>query len=556
MRGRVVHLDGSPAGGFLVWAEGASGRGAAVESDSFGEYSLIARPGTRELLASSDGFLTLRAGMARDREGWVPVTVVAPSTRLQGQVVDRGAIAIAGATLEAEYPTASLGLSYDELRTSQPRTFTARSLGDGTFELGAIGRSPAGLLAVEGAGFSAKTVPLPLSSEGPFTIVLERPGESPRAGFLVTGLVEHDDGRPAPKAVVRCDRHRAETDTRGTFSIALPRTLHAGTALLGWLPGHEPAVLEDVTGRLRQSGGVLSGIVLRIGAESLALRGMVIDDDGVPRAGWRVSVQDGTAAGWDGMPGETIESVIGTTGSTVTTDESGEFSIDGLRQRPYTLVVWSVDTLESYRFEDNRPGPEAVELVVPAEASLRTLHGTVRSTGGMPLAGVTVATLLVPTVHWNRRIPPGSLGTVGRSATTDELGGFVIEDLPDSGLQIGIGGDSVAGLHFWDLSPDMDWNAAVFEVPRRATFKVDFADADVAYDSFSLLDGDGDELELWLRDLGSVTITSSGSIGDGASAEYAVSEEAETLVLRAGGEERGRHPIRLSPSGVTVFRTP
>jgi hypothetical protein len=194
------------------------------------------------------------------------------------------------------------------------------------------------LLANDNAGKSfANPTPISITSSDDKTvdIELDLSGE-------VRGTVVDQAGTPVPGVYMRLDLDdnsgdmcESMTDAKGQFDCAM---LVGGEYRATVTPGPEvrhgfaPASGDHLGTIQVPSNKVLSGVVLAIKDERLAIRGSVVDDTGAPLADVHIEAES---------PGEASMDYPSTL-----SDASGHFEIDNLARGTYRLVAHAADGSE------------------------------------------------------------------------------------------------------------------------------------------------------------------------------------------------------------------
>lgn len=291
LTGRVVDAESeTPLAGALVWPRGEPG--AAVSSGEDGSYEMIAGTVPGEVAGAAAGF-RMAAVRAQDaRAGRVPLLRLPPQVVLAGTLTDVASEPVPGARIRLRAP-ARPGLTWDGGFGGEVPGAT--SDGEGHFR--AVGLDPGTvyLLRVEAAGFPAleqaveppARLALVLERGGGLAATVTDPYGEPVAGARVRLF-------PAPAEAERLSlqlrdgdllaEHETRTGAAGRFVL---REVAAGAYDLRIdAPGLAPLRrmgVEVPRGELRDLG--------RLAAEpAVAVAGRVVDGEGEPVAGARVSV--------------------------------------------------------------------------------------------------------------------------------------------------------------------------------------------------------------------------------------------------------------------------
>lgn len=286
----------------------------------------------------------------------------------------------------------------------------------------------------------------------------------------VVVCVLYPDGRPAvgipvffgsvgDRDLPQGIRNRQEeTDESGRCRF---RWVSADADLIAVARGHLPGSIPDFGHWYRDHEG--EEVVLRLGDEPLAISGRVLDVEGRPAVGWRVSISDETPI--YSYLYAAVEELMRVEEDLRQTGESGEFRLTGLLDREYSLVAWAEEG-SSIAFDDSvRAGSADVTLWARADAIRPEVRGRVVGWNGTPVQGATVFTSL--RTNWRG-------GGVGKWAETDETGSFALKSVPRFMAQMDVFGDKVVHrkVVLDSDDPALDMEVAV---ERWAPIRVDLA---------------------------------------------------------------------------------
>lgn len=332
-------------------------------ADDTGRYRVELSGGEYEVNASADGYVPAKAEwlLRRVRKAvWAPgereerpfqIVVgagpavkrdfaLSPGAEVRGIVTDESGRPLAGATIRLalhwiDSPQGRTGWAYMLVPAER---FSAVSDETGCFRIGGLLAEGAAEFETRCRGFSTAMTEVPLVSRScEARIVL-------KAAPAISGIVTDESGSPVPGATILCPgarewEDRYETaDQTGRFKIVDPaqRCLW----LAAWAPGHGWS-------GLRLNGENTADLKVVLPAASAILRGAVRDEAGRPVAGARVVVTllrrktgplNGVLA-FDveertGIAGESggilVHLPAKTGGPLTTTDERGEFCLEGL----------------------------------------------------------------------------------------------------------------------------------------------------------------------------------------------------------------------------------
>ncbi len=397
--GQVLSPSGSPLPGAVVHANNGEGqrgfgrnRGPRAEADEEGLYLLEKLdPGTYQVTASSPGWadnepilVDITPGLAAEgialqlRTGGSISGIVLESdgSPMTGRNVHWGDNAMAFASRGQTKTDSSGGFEFKNVTPGQWQVSAAPSfeeMGDrmqGRSGMDAMGDVMSDLLTQSVQVFERENTHIELGGE-------------PKAPVVIHGRVLYQ-GRPLPDAqVVAVAEGQAimqgmKTDksaTDGTFELTVDRPgAHVISAQAGVL-GME--TLIDVP-----SG---SDLTIDLIIPSGGITGAVRTPDGKPASGIRLSLQRN-----DGLARVRFQ------GSQTSTDVDGVYTFDGLQPGSYTVRANSstfgggnrnlgTETRANIRVTDEGLQRADFHLRTPG-----TIHGTVRSPGGLPMAGVSI----------------------------------------------------------------------------------------------------------------------------------------------------------------------
>ncbi|MEM9801071.1 MAG: sigma-70 family RNA polymerase sigma factor [Planctomycetota bacterium] len=558
--GRVVDLDGRPVGGLRVdyvattnvlTEPPASERWTTCRDD--GTFTMSVWRERGRLVASGGGLATVFDGAL----GGVvpiepPVLVVAPERTHAGRVVDQDGAPLAGAELELETPDAVVRRwnpgSLQGLRALSAKTTTG---GDGGFALEGVGVAPESALRVRAEGYELVRLDVPPDSTDDWLIELVRvtPGESERSGVVVDA-----DGVPVEGAWVHAGAATVTTDDGGAFRVAVKEGFEfLRAAAAGRLPAE-----------VRLDALPVDGIVVALGREPLSISGRVLSSEGAPVEGALVWTYDGTRFGkvtedvgdFSVLLTKDMEqmTVAGPRdGREVRSDATGRFELTGLLDATYT--VQALDPSLLVHVTRDVEGGDVFDLVLPPAGPAVEVAGRVETWDGEPLAGVSVAL--------QRPVPTRYGNEIGRSLrderpVTDASGRFAFQAYRASELWLRLEGEVLASGVDVDLSLEHDLTDVRVRVPRTAHLRVVVEDDPDFTGSFSLLDANGEAIDLTFM-IGSTTLGARAvGVESGSSGLVQADESAVTLVLQGEGEgsdtEPRRVPVELRAGEVTVVR--
>jgi hypothetical protein len=290
---------------------------------------------------------------------------------------------------------------------------------------------------------------------------------------------------------------------------------------------------------------------------AMTIVGRVVDADGEPLAGVRVSSEDKTPFGavHDENGGcsmqVNVESLATGNVSDVfaVTDAQGEFELGGLLARAYRLSAIDAASLRFVRSEPIPAGETGVALRLPGGEDVPFFAGRVVGLDGTPLPGATV----IP--ERSCVLPDGSRQRVTSSQAirTDADGRFTIQGLKAVPDRIEVSGGGVSMNAGWEIPDAADLGDLEVAVPQARRFQLDLDEPGEAI-ALDVLDGEGRQLDLvsLQGDIG--YMSSSWRVVDGRTEEITVSELARTLVLRGKEGEIRRIPLALTSGELVTVR--
>jgi len=604
--GRVLDLDMLPVPGVHLWLHHgmslASSREITIEdvepeagaatttSGAGGRFEFPPQDSPGRILASDPALSTvLAARCGPGQEAREAIVVVAPRLAYAGHVRDEDGRPLADVRIVVLLPENLRKRFSEVMDSSGERGWIARSDERGFFELADVPRVDGAELQARREGWLVGTLEAPSSTDRNLDLVLRRPAGEPGS---VSGQVLDPRGRLVAGASVSLGPSSAITDEHGAFTLRAPE----GGTSARWIavkPGFQPA-LEAPSAALA-SGRVDPDefVSLRLGPPPLALEGRVVDAPGEPVAGAKVWAVDPTYFGLvdevpahvEGMlagaatrsdiekmladiggadPEKTLSETSSVFWTFVKTGADGRFRLDGLVEREYVLAAMDGATLLRAETGPVRAGRKDVEIVLPTERCFERVAGKVVSTSGEPVAGVHVATVRsVISVQIDANSSSG-LQVQGGETRTDAEGRFELHRVPREGVYLELDGESILPLELGRGAEGLEGVSAVelgkldelvIHVSLRCHVKVELAPDQVALvDEVQILDARDEPMRLHVFEGNSRTETDAIELQDGRSDVMVVGDEARTLVLRHGGLEVRRVPLRLDAREVNVIR--
>ena len=398
--GTVSDGSGDPLSGVTVYLANPpddpdvgerSGLDDAVTTDGAGRFLLVgAEPGNQAVCATAVGV----AG-GTSPTGYLPGCVdggviVSPGTTssgvtlaltagssLSGQVTDVAGHDVDGAAVTIS--AAASGLRVGVVTTAADGTYTEVGLSPGSYDVGFSG----GQDATTGVASDF----LPASYDGgpgnepdpvavPAATAVGGIDETLHQGGTVTGVVEDVTGVPLADATVDIGGHETTTAADGSYTVSRVDGLEGTAVCVSAAPSASAAFgyfpLCKLTGPVEDTTVVADAALQPIGA----IRGVVVDQNGMPAAGVEVGSYGNDV---DGPP------------AVVTTDGHGQYLLTGIVPGvqsvcldPYGVgpsVCSTVDVVG---------GQAAAAALLHAQTAGPSLAGHVRDASGDPLAEVQV----------------------------------------------------------------------------------------------------------------------------------------------------------------------
>jgi hypothetical protein len=319
--------------------------------------------------------------------------------------------------------------------------------------------------------------------------------------------------------------------------------IHGAAALVAWLDGWVPALIEDFGERVRRvherSGHVLEPVELVLPSQAAAIEGVLLDRFGRPAEGWRQMLLDGTPAYADDYRPFTAEELATGATSHVELGPEGAFRFQGLMQgKRYRMRFWDQHTLAQLVTEPILAGTSGLVLRAPGEAWRPLVDGVAVGLDGSPLAGITCRLSMVEYAHGG-----GTWMTTGQEVVTDEFGRFAFVDVPPAPVFIRFNGQGV-GQRF-DLDPDSPGRDLRCELVRTGDFVFERTTAGPSDLQLRALDDSGVRLHVEVfTALGTSSSSRDVAIAPGTRIRASVSEAARWLVLVPG---EGQHEVARLP---------
>ncbi|MCI0585556.1 MAG: sigma-70 family RNA polymerase sigma factor [Planctomycetes bacterium] len=558
LEGLVLDARGTPLPAFAVEFRTRVGGGAAPAAltDARGRFRLAAPDSAGTIAPASDAWTpVLEPRVWKPRGGGLHVLVVAPRLALEGVVVDEGRAPVEGAEVRCVSPDLRSRIE-QVLDGSTNVEWKARSDADGRFRIPDAPSLEGARLETSATHFERDARALASSSRLDLEIVL-KPLSDP--GSHLRGRVVDARGGGVEGAWVALGRSAVKTDFEGRFDIDLLRD-GEGRTLRALKPGFLPAELECAAASPRDAGAWPDPLLLALDRPALSISGRVADGGGAPVADVRVGLLDRTpfaeveiffgstlfksAAGVEPLlAGRPFSPLPGT-------GEDGRFEVPGLLPRAYRLLVFDRRRMEVRVTEPIPAGTTGLEVRLPAEGRLSRIAGRVLDRRGRPVEGASVLPALPPL----GQEAEARRDLRGEPVQTDAEGRFEFRDISRRVDRLSVSVPPNPESREIPLAGERDLEAIEVRVERPCHLQVDLTGSSFQADSLEVLDGSGRPLNLALYEGTSSISAGSLWLTDGRSRALAVSEEAQTLVLRAGGKEVARVALYLQADELNVVR--
>lgn len=431
LTGRVVDAEEeTPLVRALVWPRGEPG--AAVTSDGDGTYEMVSGTPPDEVAAGAAGFRVAGVRTDPSRPARLPLLRLPPEVTVRGTVVDAEGGPVSGARVRLRAP-AQPGITW---KATWGREAPGGSSDErGRFRVAGLDTGTVYLLRVEAPGFPAleraveppAQLALTLERGGGVTGVLADPYGEPVVGARARLFPAPDEANRLVVQLLdgeRVARYEAVTGAQGRFTV----TEVAAGAYDLWIeaPGLAPVRRMGV----EVPGGELQRLGRLVADPAVAVEGRVVDAEGEPVEGARVSVDPfspyrdfrGSRSVYVFSPGGPAGQVRGGV-----SDDEGWFRLDGLAAgEPVDLNV------EHERHPDRKLSgvePPVDGLEIELEAGVR-VRGRVLGPFGEP---VPRAMIRISGDQNRTGSAAGPSYSFGHSAITDEDGRF-----DEAGLRPGV----------------------------------------------------------------------------------------------------------------------
>jgi RNA polymerase sigma-70 factor (ECF subfamily) len=577
VRLRVLDAEGLPLAGLAVRANDAP---EVLGTSTAGGWCLFeTRAEALRLVAADARWVTIHEGTPVRASSYDPVLVAAPALELAGSVVDEAGRALAGASVQFRLPRGFRTRFSEVLEATVERSWRTLSDAEGRFHFEGVPAVREAQLNAVLAGYDMDERLAPETSDLALELVLYRP-RSVAAGAL-RGQILDPSGAFVPGARVGLGLASVTSDERGEFSLSLARALTTDE-LVATKAGYLPARLERPAEPDAESSGWPEHVVLVLGGPALALRGRVVDHEGVPVSGARLWLHDPTPGAPIGRMPTTLEGLMAgaevparalesqatlpaedgdgfsdswsragapnALWNHVTTDGSGAFELVGLEARRYRLDVLRPGSLEVVTSDSFSAGADEVVVRLSEPDEFPEVRGRIVDADGRALADVEVE-LFRPLVDVTARVFGGQsrivLSEYGSSLRTGVDGSFRFERVPRSGASLTVRGDDI-------VPTKVDVGAAELEVviDARCHLEVVLRDPVARFDRIEVSDEDGQGLDLMVLTSGSTQAWTDVELVEGRSGVLSVSSRARNLRFFKDGALAATFTLDLRPGEV------
>jgi hypothetical protein len=426
-------------------------------------------------------------------------------------------------------------------------------------------------------------------------VVLDKSFESQQ----LSGRVVDTQSAPVPDALVSLEgegsptprREATRTDSRGRFALTISDPPRTARKLVALGVGFAPAVLENTWDPTRRTESWPAEIELVLSSPSLSIRGRVLHADGTPAARVRIVQRESTPYArqpWGTTPGgatvwadlDTESLLRGERVREIVSKPDGRFEIGGLLPRTYRLIALDPRTLDmtetapipagsrdvEIRLESGAPDSNA--LSASTGAGRAGAPGEPRSAGRAPrIAGRLVDRSGAPvhgaTVWLVRRIPGVSEDdpspfwhSLSSEPTTSNLSGeFEFADVSLAVAEIRAVDSEQYLLNRFVLAGSEDLAQLQFTMQRQCNFRIDLGASWLTASSFSVVDADGELLDITDPADKGVTTAPRQPLYEQGSNPLAVSDNAAAFVFFDAFESPVLTlPVMLKPGEVTIVR--
>ncbi|MEO6709363.1 MAG: hypothetical protein ABI054_04785, partial [Planctomycetota bacterium] len=471
------------------------------------------------------------------------VELAAPVIVLAGEVVDPDGKPLEEAQLSMGFYLQNLRELTIELDTRTTSIAGPQVQDAGHFRWEHVPQVAGWSFAARCPGWETRVVSLPPGSDEHMRIVLQRKRPTPK----LSGVVLDEQGQAAADASVLFGDASTETDSSGRFTLA-SREWREESDLVAAKQGAIAAIVQEFGRQIPLESSDVTGLVLRLGGEPLALGGRVLSASGEPCVGWEVDLYDGTPAGGQVSPVERLSAGRSKNSRGPLTDAAGTFRLEGLAARAYRVRALSPGNRLMVLSEPVVPGSGNLVMRVPADAFRARVAGRVVTTKGEAVGGARI--LIGARTAENKQ--GWTEGLRGPSAATDDQGRFELLDVPRYFVAMSFDVDRTRAKTMV-LAPDMPGENLEIVVARRTRFHIELDPTDAA-DAFEIVDAHGDRLSMTIYDSADWKQSTRVLRDDAGFPACEASEEAVACLLLRNGTELRRVPIELRPGRTNVIR--
>lgn len=540
------------------WAAALTGTAMTDESGHFEISRRMALGGNLEV-SDPDWVTVIRSQIDSNKQLEDEYLIIAaPKHSVTGIVVGENGSSIPEAVIRLS-PPGDFRSRFDVLLDYyNDETWQAVTGADGRFQFAQAPQINGARLTVDAAGYESAELELPPHANPDIAITLTRPESKTLAGQVL----DHE-GKTVAGAQVSLGDRITQTNGRGEFRMELARINYGGRDsqpeaqissedLLAIKEGFRAGVARAPSFDAENRPIWPSFVTLQLPGPPLTIRGKVKKPSGKVARGVKVWVQDptlfarnGVLQNQSGAPLLVEDISAGGKGSEDRTNFFGNFKLEGLGDRTYTVCALDLDTFLRTEIEGVQAGTEGLLIQLPEDGLLERVAGRVLDSAGTPLPGITVATAAVTFDAFGQVNQSANSGVV-----TDESGYFEITGVPKRSAFLLLSGETImpssfGGPHLEELEQDL-LNLEI-TVLSRCHFLVSLQEKAQA-DAFSVLDESGAELLISSFRGSTITNTNRAKLSsDGRSDSVAVPETARTLVLYRDNQEVNRTPMSLRP---------
>jgi len=542
--GKVLDARGRPVPGVRVSVE--EGKSPCVESDEKGCFPLPCLSGDFNPSVALP-YVLVRTEKEVSSRGLL--LVVARGIDVIGTVIEEDGSPLAGVTIEAPaLPLVDFPGILD--RTAPSKTAPVQTDAQGGFELKALPNGCAEL-RFNKAGYAALALPVNQEIAGYQQIVLH---PLAKGMHILTGTVVDPLASRIPGARVGIGEHQTRTDSSGEFSLKFPRgsVFKHGKSLYAAKPGYRTKVIPDFGSS--RADLEQAHLEIRLEGRTLQISGRILDAAGYPIANavltlWdepflvgRLTAED-LALPEEITPPEELPSAQKAFGET---DASGAFVLKGLSDRSYRIRIFDKEVGFAMTSRPIRAGSRNVVIKLPADAFREKLAGRVVDRHGEPVPGVSLCAFMESKKNGIR-----SNWTGFKRTRSGKDGSFELPHLCRlDDVMLSLSGEDILSKNK-HLAPDAPDTGILIEVEERCRFRIELSDPGLA-NRFYLLDGQGQEVEIYEYALHRRSTTTTLPLHDGKTEVLTTSDRAVTMVLV--GKSELHVPLWLVPEEITVVR--